>query len=93
MWNLRSIPALLLNRQAISLIKKGTFPNLKRIGLKVASGNKGEFPRLLRSLLHLSNLNNLEIVLRDRYDKDIEDSVEEVWKGRMVASRKNCYKP
>ena len=77
MWNLQSIPALLLNRQAISLIKKGTFPNLKRIGLKVASRNKGEFPILLQSLLQLSNLNNLEIVLRDRHDKGIEDSVEE----------------
>ncbi|KAK7341156.1 hypothetical protein VNO80_24081 [Phaseolus coccineus] len=69
MWNLQTISALVVNRQATSLLKKGTFPNLKRIGLVVVSGYKGELPKFLKSLQQLSYLNKLEIFLEDKYDK------------------------
>jgi len=42
MWNLETISYLLLNKQAKSLIMKGTFPNLKRIGLRLASKYEGD---------------------------------------------------
>ncbi|XP_027910598.1 disease resistance protein RPP13-like [Vigna unguiculata] len=78
MWNLQTISAILLNSQATSLIKKGTFPNLKSLGLKVAYGYKGELPKLLQSLQQLSYLNKLVIVLRDRHDTEVfvDESVE-----------------
>ncbi|CAJ1934167.1 unnamed protein product [Sphenostylis stenocarpa] len=79
MWNLQTISAIVVNRQATSLINKGIFPNLKRIGLRIPSRYKGEVPQLLQSLQQLSHLNKLEIYLRDRYDVKVhldEESVE-----------------
>ncbi|XP_014522630.1 putative disease resistance RPP13-like protein 3 isoform X2 [Vigna radiata var. radiata] len=35
MWNLQTIPPLILNAQATSLIEKGIFPNIKSMGLDV----------------------------------------------------------
>nr|XP_007131451.1 hypothetical protein PHAVU_011G014500g [Phaseolus vulgaris]ESW03445.1 hypothetical protein PHAVU_011G014500g [Phaseolus vulgaris] len=64
-------------RQGISLIRKGTFPNLKRIGLRLAFGCEGELPKLLQSLQQLSHLNKLEIFLRDKIDRSVEKSVDE----------------
>ncbi|KAL9296122.1 hypothetical protein ACSQ67_022018 [Phaseolus vulgaris] len=40
MWNLQTISDLVVNRQATSPIKKGTFPNLKMIRLCVTSNTK-----------------------------------------------------
>ena len=84
MWNLQTISPLVLNKQATSLIEKGTFPNIKRIGLNVVSG-KGELSKLLQSLLLLRYLNKLVIVLRDSYDTTIT-----VHEG---VERKNGCKP
>ncbi|XP_068487736.1 disease resistance protein RPP13-like isoform X1 [Phaseolus vulgaris] len=68
MWNLQTISSLLLNRQATSLIKKGTFPNLKRIGLRVTGEYEGELPKLLQSLQQQSSLlNELEIIFLSSY--------------------------
>ena len=61
MWNLQSITCLVLDRQAISLIKTGTFLNLKMIELKVEFGY--ELSKLLQNLQQLSHLNNLNILL------------------------------
>jgi len=72
MWNLQTISAIVLNSQTTSLIKKGSFPNLKRIGLKVVSGNEGELSKLLESLQQLNHLYKLEILPRDRYDRAVE---------------------
>ncbi|QCD88939.1 disease resistance protein RPP13-like [Vigna unguiculata] len=69
MWNLQTISALLLNRQATSLIKKETFPNLKKIGLKVAHAYEGELPKLLQTLQQSSHLNEFEIHFEDRYER------------------------
>ncbi|KOM51232.1 hypothetical protein LR48_Vigan08g205900 [Vigna angularis] len=56
MWNLQTISPLILNKQAISLIKKGTFPNIKNMGLDVqAYGCEGELPNL-QQLKHLNKL-------------------------------------
>ncbi|WVZ03067.1 hypothetical protein V8G54_023873 [Vigna mungo] len=77
MWNLQTISPLELNRQTTFLVKNETFPNLKRMGLKVDSGWKGELPNLLESLQQLSHLNKLEILLPDSYDTSVERSVHE----------------
>ncbi|XP_022632839.1 disease resistance protein RPP13 isoform X2 [Vigna radiata var. radiata] len=62
MWNLQTISYLLLNRQSTSLIKKGTFPNIKRLSLYVkADGYEGELPNLLQNLQQLKHLNKLGI--------------------------------
>ncbi|XP_047179573.1 disease resistance protein RPP13-like [Vigna umbellata] len=65
MCNLQTISPLVLNKQATSLIEKGTFPNIKRIGLSVVFG-KGQLSKLLQSLQLLRYLNEFVIVLRDK---------------------------
>ncbi|KAG2398113.1 Disease resistance protein [Vigna angularis] len=47
MWNLQTISRLKINKQATSLIKKGTFPNIKRMELYV---DYQELPNLLPNL-------------------------------------------
>jgi len=77
MLNVQIMSSLVLNRQATSLITKGTFPNVKMIGLRVAKGYKSELPKLLQSLQQLSHLNKLVIVLlRDRNNTSVEDWLE-----------------
>jgi len=77
MWNLQTVFTLVLNSQATSLIKKGTFPNVKKLGLIVTSECEGELPKLLQRLQELSYLNKLLIVLRDRDDAGVEYSSDE----------------
>jgi len=77
MWNVQTVSSLVINSQATSLIKKGTFPNVKRLGLRVTSESEGELPKLLQSLQQLSYLNKLVIVLRDRDDAGAEHSTDE----------------
>jgi len=87
MWNLQTVSTLVLNSQATSLIEKGTFPNVKELGLTVISECEGELPKLLHSLQQLSYLNMLVIVLRDRDDAGVEHSSDESVK------RNNGFKP
>ncbi|XP_020214658.1 disease resistance protein RPP13 isoform X3 [Cajanus cajan] len=61
MWNLQTMNAIVLDEQASYLIYKGTFPNLKNLGLKISSGRKAKWPKLLQSLLQLSHLSKLRI--------------------------------
>ncbi|BAT91178.1 hypothetical protein LR48_Vigan08g196300 [Vigna angularis] len=62
MWNLQTISPLILNKQATSLLKKGTFPNIRRMNLCLkADEYKGEFPNLLPNLQQLRHLNKLII--------------------------------
>ncbi|WVZ03065.1 hypothetical protein V8G54_023871 [Vigna mungo] len=64
MWNLQTIPPLVLNAQATSLIEKGIFPNIKSMGLDVKDhGYEGKFPNLLQNLQQLMHLNKLVILL------------------------------
>ncbi|TKY67898.1 Growth-regulating factor 5 [Spatholobus suberectus] len=63
MWNLQTIKAIVFDRQTSSLIKKGSFPNLKKLGLDISSGCKDELSKLLQSLQQLSHLNELRLVL------------------------------
>ena len=86
-WNVQTASTLVLNSQATSLIKKGTFPNLKKLGLRLSSECEGELPKLLQSLQQLSYLNKLVIVLRDRDDAGVEHSSDESVK------RNNGFKP
>ncbi|XP_014494614.1 disease resistance protein RPP13-like [Vigna radiata var. radiata] len=60
MWNLQTISPLRLNTEATSLIKKGTFPNIKRIGLYV-NGCEDELSKLLPNLQQFKHLNKLMI--------------------------------
>ncbi|WVZ02314.1 hypothetical protein V8G54_023120 [Vigna mungo] len=62
MWNLQTIPPLILNTQATSLVKKGTFPNIKKMGFVEANGYEGELPNLLQNLQQLNHLNKLVIL-------------------------------
>ena len=87
MWNVQTVSTLVLNSQATSLIKKGTFPNVKKLGLRLTSECEGELPKLLQSLQQLSYLNKLVIVLRDRDDAGVEHSSDESVK------RNNGFKP
>jgi len=77
MWNVQTVSTLMLNSQATSLIKKGTFPNVKKLRLRVTSECEDELPKLLQSLQELSYLNMLVIVLRDRDDAGVEHSTDE----------------
>ncbi|XP_014522641.1 disease resistance protein RPP13-like [Vigna radiata var. radiata] len=61
MWNLQTMSPLTLNKQAISLIRNGTFPNIKRMGLKGSHDCKDELPNLLENLTQLKHLNTLVI--------------------------------
>ncbi|XP_047169029.1 disease resistance protein RPP13-like [Vigna umbellata] len=61
MWNLQTISGLKINKQATSLIKKGTFPNIKRMELYVKD-YQGELPNLLQNLAPLKHLNKLVIL-------------------------------
>ncbi|KAG2398204.1 uncharacterized protein HKW66_Vig0135600 [Vigna angularis] len=74
MWNLQTISTILLNKQSTSLIKKGTFPNIKRMGLRVEeNGYEGELPNVLQHLQQLKHLNKLVIffgVWSDRTGKE-----------------------
>ncbi|XP_022632880.1 putative disease resistance RPP13-like protein 3 isoform X1 [Vigna radiata var. radiata] len=67
MYNLQTISPLVLNKQATYLIEKGTFPNIKSIGLSVVFG-KGQLSKLLQSVQLLRYLNEFVIVLPYRYD-------------------------
>ncbi|XP_047166615.1 disease resistance protein RPP13-like [Vigna umbellata] len=87
MWNAQTISSLVLNSQAMSLIKRGTFPNVKRLGLRVTSECEAELPKLLQSLQQLSYLNKLVIVLRDRDDESVKKLTDESLK------RNNGFKP
>jgi len=79
MWNLQTISYIELNKQGISLMMKGTFPNLKRVGLIMTSGYKCEFPKLLQRLQQQSShLNKLEIIFQYRNDKGVEEGVHEI---------------
>ncbi|XP_014493779.1 disease resistance protein RPP13-like [Vigna radiata var. radiata] len=60
MWNLQTISLLVLNKQATYLIKKGTFPNIKRMEFYM-SGYEDELPHLLPNLQLLKPLNKLVI--------------------------------
>jgi len=86
-WNVQTASTLVLNSQATSLIKKGTFPNLKKLGLRLSSECEGELPKLLQSLQELSYLNKLVIVLRKRDDAGVEQWSDESMK------RNNGLKP
>lgn len=66
MLNLQTISAIVLDRQTISLIKKGRFPNLKKLGLQVSSRCKDQVPELLQSLHQLCHLKNLRIYLEGK---------------------------
>ncbi|KOM51137.1 hypothetical protein LR48_Vigan08g196400 [Vigna angularis] len=61
MWNLQTISGLMINKQATFLIKKGTFPHIKRMELYVKD-YQGELPNLLQNLELLKHLNKLEIL-------------------------------
>ncbi|KAL2328969.1 hypothetical protein Fmac_022396 [Flemingia macrophylla] len=61
MWNLQSMIAIVFDKQTSSLINKGTFPNLKKLGLQISQGCKDKWPKLLQSLQELSNLSKLRI--------------------------------
>ncbi|KAG2398112.1 Disease resistance protein [Vigna angularis] len=63
MWNLQTISSLVLNEQATSLIKKGTFPNIKRMEI---NDDEDELPNLLQSLELLKHLNKLVICITTR---------------------------
>ncbi|XP_017431699.2 disease resistance protein RPP13 [Vigna angularis] len=62
MWNLQTISPLILNKQATSLITKGTFPNIKRMGLVETHDYEGKLLNLLQNLQQLKHLNKLVIV-------------------------------
>ncbi|WVZ03068.1 hypothetical protein V8G54_023874 [Vigna mungo] len=64
MWNLQTISPLILNKQAISLIKNETFPNIKRMGMYVNCEGEGELSNILQNLQQLEHLSSLVILPR-----------------------------
>ncbi|RDX62435.1 Disease resistance protein RPP13, partial [Mucuna pruriens] len=66
MWNLQTISAIVLDSQTTSLINKGIFSNLKKLGLLISSNRKGRVQQLLQSLQQLSHLNELSICLQEK---------------------------
>ncbi|XP_022632889.1 putative disease resistance RPP13-like protein 3 [Vigna radiata var. radiata] len=62
MWNLQTMSPLVCNKQAISLIKNRTFPNIKRMGLDGSRECGDELHNLLHNLQQLEHLNSLVII-------------------------------
>ncbi|XP_014515542.1 putative late blight resistance protein homolog R1B-14 [Vigna radiata var. radiata] len=87
MWNLQTISPLILNTEATSLIKKGTFPNIKRMGLYLETdGYEGELPNLFQNLQQLKHLNTLMIynVLNLlTFEVIFPPSITELWLSRI----------
>ncbi|XP_047162551.1 putative disease resistance RPP13-like protein 3 [Vigna umbellata] len=75
MWNLQTI-SLVSNTQAISLIKKGIFPNIKRLRLREEHGFVGELPNLLENLQQLNHLNKLLILSPFRQGYKLQERVQ-----------------
>ncbi|XP_014522592.1 disease resistance protein RPP13-like [Vigna radiata var. radiata] len=74
MWNLQTI-SLVLNMQATSLIKKGTFPNIKWLRLKEEYGFVGELPNLSQNL-ELNHLNKLLILSPFRRGHKLQEQLQ-----------------
>ncbi|XP_047169034.1 putative disease resistance RPP13-like protein 3 [Vigna umbellata] len=87
MWDLQTISPLILNTQATSLIKKGTFPNIKKMGLYMETdGFEGELPNLLQYLQQLKHLNTLMIYnVLDLLTSEVifPPSITELWLSRI----------
>ncbi|XP_020214661.1 disease resistance protein RPP13 isoform X1 [Cajanus cajan] len=79
MWNLRTIFPIDIDTQTLSLMKKGSFPNLVKLGLSINSDRQGKWPKLLQSLQELSHLNILKICLRGDFDASI-GTVSSIWR-------------
>ncbi|TKY67937.1 Disease resistance protein RPP13 [Spatholobus suberectus] len=92
MWNLQTINAIVLDKQTSSLIKEGSFPNLKKLGLQFSSGRKGKWPKLLQSLQQLSHLNKLSMFLPVKIPKGSMPQTIRAWNGRLVVSHRNYCK-
>ncbi|WVZ03070.1 hypothetical protein V8G54_023876 [Vigna mungo] len=76
MWNLRTMSPLTLNKQAISLIRNGTFPNIKRMGLSGSHDCEDELPNLLQSLQQSEHLNSLVIFPQGFFDINPQELVQ-----------------
>ncbi|CAK8576764.1 unnamed protein product [Lathyrus sativus] len=66
MWNLQTITCIVLNKKTTYLIKRGSFPKLRKLGLFISSYLKGDVPKMLLSLQQLKHLNKLEIMFEGK---------------------------
>jgi len=85
MWNLQTMSSIVLNTKTTYLIKKGSFPKLRKLKLHIVSNSNGDVSnsKMLLSLQLLKGLNKLEIsfgikFLQHRSQWKINFNLEEV---------------